>query len=122
MTEKEFNQMLGRRLWARREELGISRDEFAKQLGYKNASSIVKIEHGVYAIDIAKLVKASEILGYDLDLLMMESETVGLLVVKSQSGGNMSIPLNQEEVDKVMDTLHLKEKQEERRLLNAELD
>lgn len=114
--------MIGRRLWARREELGISREEFAKSLGYKNSSSIVKIEHGKGAMDIARLVKASGILGYDLDLLMMEPETVGLLVVKSQKVGSMTVRLTEKEVEKVLETLHLNEKQEEHQTQDAELD
>lgn len=45
---------IGKRIKDRREELGLSQEELAQRLGYKNKSSIAKIEAGINDIVLSK--------------------------------------------------------------------
>ena len=44
---------IGKRIRSKREELGITQEELAKMLGYKNKSTIAKIENGTNDITLA---------------------------------------------------------------------
>jgi len=64
-----------KRIKQRREELGLSQDELAIRLGYKNRSSIHKIEMGVNDIPQSKIRDFARALNTDeLFLLGLEKE------------------------------------------------
>lgn len=53
---------LGKRVKARREELGITQEELAKKMGYRSRSSINKIELGVNDISQSKIQQLADAL------------------------------------------------------------
>ena len=53
---------IGKRIKARREELGMTQAELAKRLGYKSKTTIAKIESGVNDIVQSKVVSFAEAL------------------------------------------------------------
>lgn len=61
---------IGRRIRARREELGITQEELATKLGYKNKSSIAKIETGTNDIVQSKVVEFARVLDTSVAYLM----------------------------------------------------
>ncbi len=61
---------IGRRIRARREELGITQEELATKLGYKNKSSIAKIETGTNDIVQSKVVEFARVLNTSVAYLM----------------------------------------------------
>lgn len=58
-------ESIGEIIKARREELKMSQEELAKQLGYKSRSSINKIETASQNLPIKKISKIAEVLGTD---------------------------------------------------------
>lgn len=54
--------MIGKKLKARRLELGMTQDELAKKLGYKSRSTINKIELDKHDVSQTKLKKLAEAL------------------------------------------------------------
>ena len=62
--------MFGKRVRARREELGWSQEELAFKMGYKTKSSINKIELGHNNVYQSTIVKFSEVLGVSISYLM----------------------------------------------------
>ncbi len=68
----------GIRIKIRREELGMTQEELAKKLGYKNRSSINKIELGERRLTQTKIVSIANILGVSpLYILGMDEHTSG---------------------------------------------
>ena len=57
--------MIGKKLKARREELGLTQEELAKRLGYKSKSTINKIELDINDVSQSKLIKLADALGVD---------------------------------------------------------
>lgn len=53
---------IGIKIKERREELGMSQDELAMKMGYKNRSTIAKIEKGVNDVVQSNIVKFAEVL------------------------------------------------------------
>lgn len=51
MEEKNFNEAFGQRVKSRREELGITQDELAHKIGYKNRSTVSGIEAGTRTVN-----------------------------------------------------------------------
>ena len=51
---------IGKRIMARRKELGITQEELAVKMGYKSKSTINKIEMGINDIPQSKIVKFAE--------------------------------------------------------------
>lgn len=51
MEEKKFNEAFGQRVKSRREELGITQDELAHKIGYKNRSTVSGIEAGTRTVN-----------------------------------------------------------------------
>ena len=51
---------IGKRICARRKELGMTQEELAKRMGYKSKSTINKIENGTNDIPQSKVVKFAE--------------------------------------------------------------
>lgn len=113
MTEERFNEMVGKRIQSKREELGMSRETLARMIGYKSGSSIEKIEHGKCSLDIPKLIKVSQALNYDLDLLTMDEKAAGVLSVNSEKYGHLTVRLNENEIQSIMNMLGIEEKHTE---------
>lgn len=61
---------IGKRIRDKRESLGISQEELAKKLGYKNKSSIAKIEAGVNDIVQSKVIDFAKALNTSVAYLM----------------------------------------------------
>lgn len=57
--------MIGKKVKARREELGLTQEELAKRLGYKSKSTINKIELDINDVSQSKLIKLADALGVD---------------------------------------------------------
>ena len=67
---------IGTRIKERRIELGMSQDELAEKMGYKNRSTIAKIEKGVNDVVQGNIVKFSEVLNTSVAYLMGWEKTV----------------------------------------------
>lgn len=61
---------IGKRIKAKREELGITQEELASRLGYKSKTTIAKIENGTNDIVQSKVVAFAEALGTTTAYLM----------------------------------------------------
>jgi transcriptional regulator with XRE-family HTH domain len=61
---------IGMRIRAKREALGITQEELAKMLGYKNKSTIAKIENGVNDITQSKVLEFAAALHTTVAYLM----------------------------------------------------
>lgn len=61
---------IGKRIKQRREELGLTQEELATKLGYKNKSTIAKIECGKNDITQSKVVEFANVLGTSIAFLM----------------------------------------------------
>jgi transcriptional regulator with XRE-family HTH domain len=61
---------IGKRIRKKREELGITQEDLAQKLGYKNKSTIAKIETGTNDIVQSKVVKFAEVLNTTVAYLM----------------------------------------------------
>lgn len=53
---------IGKRIRARREELGITQEELASRLGYKSKTTIAKIENGTNDIVQSKVIEFAQVL------------------------------------------------------------
>lgn len=67
---------IGDRIRARREELGLTQEELAAKMGYKNKSTITKIESGVNDVSQSKVVRFAKAL---------ETTTIYLMGVESKN-------------------------------------
>lgn len=61
---------IGKRIKQKREALGITQEELAQKLGYKNKSSIAKIETGANDIVQSKVVEFAKVLNTSVAFLM----------------------------------------------------
>ena len=61
---------IGKRIKNRRKELGITQEELAQKLGYKNKSTIAKIENGTNDIVQSKVVEFAKALDTTVAALM----------------------------------------------------
>ena len=67
---KELNKKeMGARIRARREMLGMSRDDFAKKMNV-TAKTIANIEYGEKGVTLKNLYKMKQVLGVSVDYLM----------------------------------------------------
>lgn len=57
--------MIGKKVKARREQLGLTQEELAKKLGYKSKSTINKIELDINDVSQSKLIKLAAALDVD---------------------------------------------------------
>lgn len=62
--------VIGDKIKKRRIELGMSQDELAEKMGYKNRSTIAKIENGVNDVVQSNIVRFSEALNTSVAYLM----------------------------------------------------
>ena len=65
---------IGVRIKARREELGMSQDDLAIKMGYKNRSTIAKIESCVNDVSQPNIVKFADVLNTSIAYLMSWDE------------------------------------------------
>lgn len=75
---------IGKRIRLKREELGITQEELAKLLGYKNKSTIAKIENGTNDITQSKVVEFAHVLHTTVAYLMGWDD-------KTESGSDFSL-------------------------------
>ena len=61
---------IGKRIKAKREELGITQEELAQRLGYKSKTTIAKIENGINDIVQSKVVEFASALNTTVPYLM----------------------------------------------------
>lgn len=61
---------IGKRIKARREELGLTQQELAERMGYKSKSAINKIEVGINDVSQKKIVAFAEALNTTIAYLM----------------------------------------------------
>lgn len=61
---------IGERIAARREQLGLSQEELAHKLGYKDRSSIAKIETGINSIKQNKIAAFADALETSIAYIM----------------------------------------------------
>ena len=61
---------LGEKVKARREQIGMTQEELAKKMGYKNKSSITKIEKGERDLPQSKIKQIADCLGTSPSYLM----------------------------------------------------
>ena len=62
-----LNEKIGELIKNKRLELGLSQDQLAKLMGFKNRTSIFKIEKGIASITIEQLQEFSKILKLDFE-------------------------------------------------------
>lgn len=63
-------QVLSENIRRRRSELQMSQDELAKLVGYRNRSTISKIESGQVDIGVTKLMDIAKVLRVSVDRLL----------------------------------------------------
>lgn len=103
---------IGKRIREKREELGMTQEELASKLGYKNKSSIAKIETGANDIVQSKVVEFANILnttvaylmGWEKDSLTPHKKGVVINVLGRVAAG---IPI--EDVSDIIDTEEITE-------------
>jgi repressor LexA len=78
MKEGDFMSTIGSRILQRREELQMSQDELAKRVGYKDRSSIAKIESGERDIRQKKLIEFANALRTTPQWLMGYNEKTNI--------------------------------------------
>ena len=66
---------IGKRIKAKREELGLSQRDLAKKMQYTNHSTIGKIERGQVDVSQTRIVQFAEVLGTTVAYLMGWEET-----------------------------------------------
>lgn len=83
---------IGKRIRSKREELGITQEELAKMLGYKNKSTIAKIENGTNDITQSKVLEfatalhttVAYLMGWDESKSSSVSDSLGLTPLEQQ--------------------------------------
>ncbi len=65
---------IGKKIRARREELGLTQEELATKLGYKSKTTIAKIENGTNDIVQSKVIDFANALSTSISYLMGWSE------------------------------------------------
>lgn len=88
MNKDESKKIYGRNLKRLRQERGMSQEELAKALGFKNRSSINKIEIGRSNIPTDLITRTAEILGVSpLELFQEETEVQETMPEGTYRGG-----------------------------------
>ena len=59
----------------KRLELGLSQDQLAKLMGFKNRTSIFKIEKGIASITIEQLQEFSKVLNFEISKVLKKNES-----------------------------------------------
>lgn len=101
---------IGKRIRDRREQIGLTQEELAQRLGYKNKSTIAKIESGINDIVQSKVVDFAKALKTSVAYLMgwkdeaSDSKGVSINVLGSVAAG---IPISA--IEDVIDTEEISE-------------
>ncbi len=66
-----MDNIIGKRILKRRQELGWTQQELAEKMGYKSKSSINKIELGITDVNQRKLAKFASVLKMDAGELVI---------------------------------------------------
>lgn len=105
MNKDESKKIYGRNLKRLRQERGMSQEELAKALGFKNRSSINKIEIGRSNIPTDLITRTAEILGVSpLELFQEESEVQETMSIGSFRGG-VDITAQTDKISPVLEKL-----------------
>lgn len=70
MKDNTYDIALGLRVRARREELGMTQDELAHKLGYKNRSTVSGIESGTRTVRQELIPKLADVLQTSLSYIL----------------------------------------------------
>lgn len=82
---KNYNEQFGRLIKFHRESIGMNQEELAMKLGYKNKSSIGKIETGVARVPLVKVESFANALGITKEDLLSGMEINKVTVSESSS-------------------------------------
>lgn len=97
---------IGKRIREKRESIGMTQEELAEKLGYKNKSSIAKIETGTNDIVQSKVIEFANVLGTTVAYLMgwEENSFSDKKGVKINVLGRVAAGIPIEAVEDVIDT------------------
>ena len=69
------SKKIGELIKNKRIELGLSQDQLAKLMGFKNRTSIFKIEKGIASITVEQLQEFSKILNFEISEVFEKNES-----------------------------------------------
>lgn len=97
---------IGKRIREKRESIGMTQEELAEKLGYKNKSSIAKIETGTNDIVQSKVIEFANVLGTTVAYLMgwEENSFSNKKGVKINVLGRVAAGIPIEAVEDIIDT------------------
>lgn len=72
-----MNELISRRLKVAREKLGLTQVQFSEKLGFKDRQTLAAIEAGQRKLSAEELVRATQVLGVDLDYFTDPLRLVG---------------------------------------------
>lgn len=101
---------IGKRIKIKREALGMTQDELAIKLGYKNKSTIAKIETGANDIVQSKVIEFAKVLNTSIAYLMgWESDTFSKRAVSINVLGRVAAGIPFEAIEEIIDTEEITE-------------
>lgn len=120
---------IGEKIRRKREELGMTQEELAKKLGYKNKSTIAKIETGINDITQSKVCDFANVLNTTIAYLMGWEDENGFAALsekeneqtESSKATYKDLPLTEKEKQLVEFFRQLNIKGKERMLEDAEM-
>lgn len=97
---------IGKRIREKRESIGMTQEELAEKLGYKNKSSIAKIETGTNDIVQSKVIEFANVLGTTVAYLMgwEENSFSNKKGIKINVLGRVAAGIPIEAVEDIIDT------------------
>jgi transcriptional regulator with XRE-family HTH domain len=114
---------IGMHIKTRRIELGMSQDELAERMGYKNRSTIAKIEKGVNDVTQTNIVKFANVLNTSIAYLMGWEETPEEMHEKNDTATDIVLRLGKDEefseLVKILLTLDNEQIKDITRMLNG---
>lgn len=87
-----INFIMGKRIKTAREKAGYSQDDLARKLGYKNRSSIARIENGLSEIGVSKIKEFADILNVT-PTYILGTEDIEQPIPKSNGYPTVRIPV-----------------------------
>lgn len=120
---------IGEKIRRKREELGMTQEELAKKLGYKNKSTIAKIETGINDITQSKVCDFANVLNTTIAYLMGWEDENGFAALSEKENEQTEssrttykdLPLTEKEKQLVEFFRQLNIKGKERMLEDAEM-
>ena len=76
-TRKDFNRMVGERIKAARESIGLNQKELSQRLGFNDRQTLSTIENGTRKVSSAELLSLMKILLKDLEYFTDPFRLVG---------------------------------------------